>query len=83
MKIEVVFDGQVVSTQWNVDPSSDVDQVVARRQALRSAIENGKLRMSQALRANVNLVDDEVVREGVPTRPRQPDTPKNVIRLKK
>ncbi|MEO8757963.1 MAG: hypothetical protein ABI398_09480 [Devosia sp.] len=58
MKIEISLDGRVVSTQWNIDPRTMPNLLEAKKAALRAAIDNNELRISQAFRANIDLMDD-------------------------
>ena len=89
MKIEVVLDGQVVSTRWNIDPKAVPDVLAARRHALRSAIDNNELRISQALRATVDIVDDDarsdeaIVSTSSSASNHTPPKPKSVISFRK
>lgn len=85
MKIEISLDGQVVSTQWNVDPQTMPNLLAAKKAALKAAIDNNQLRISQALRAKIDLVDD-AAHQTAGSSPSNPDrvkpaSPKNVIKF--
>lgn len=58
MKIEILVDGLVVSTQTDFGADAAHDVLLAKKLALQRAIENNELRISQALKAHIRVIDD-------------------------
>jgi len=58
MKIQIVVDGRVVSTQSDMDtPKIAVEDV--KRRVLKVAMESRQLRISEALRARIVISEEE------------------------
>ena len=59
MKIEVVVDGEVVSTEFFVpNAGAPMDMNPGKLMALRKALAERRLRLSQAMRASFNVLDN-------------------------
>ena len=59
MKIEVVVDGEVVSTEFIVqNPGASMDMNPGKLAALRTALAERRIVLSQAMRASFNIFDN-------------------------